>query len=153
MPLLTGKRFLPEALGLSPLCPAAFSESKHQEAADIEHVAGMDFWGSIQGMFQKRFHLTIDSEAKELNADDSEKRKLYLDKYRDEILNGHNSANSFAYSSTLFWISSTALQCSFVRVSSINEIADDSEKRKLYLDKYRDEILKQSRKERENYLP
>lgn len=54
--------------------------------ADIEHVAGMDFWGSIQGMFQKRFHLTIDSEAKELNADDSEKRKLYLDKYRDEIL-------------------------------------------------------------------
>lgn len=53
---------------------------------DIWHVAEMDFWGSIHGLFQKRFHLSIDSEAKELKADDSEKLKLYLNKYRQKIL-------------------------------------------------------------------
>lgn len=54
--------------------------------ADIEHVAEMDYWGSIHGLFQKRFRLTIDEEAKELKAEDREKLKEYLNRYRDEIL-------------------------------------------------------------------
>lgn len=66
------------------------------KVADIYHVAGyqangcciagMDFSGSIHQLFQKRFHINIESEAKELKADDGGKLKFYLNKYQQEIL-------------------------------------------------------------------
>lgn len=57
-----------------------------RKEADIRYVAEMDFWGSIYQLFQKRFHLEIEDEAREVKADDSKKLKEYLKKYENEIL-------------------------------------------------------------------
>ena len=54
--------------------------------ASGHRVVGMDFWGNIHQLFQKRFHLDIDSEAEEVKVDDNEKLMFYLNKYQQEIL-------------------------------------------------------------------
>ncbi len=56
------------------------------DEADIYHVSGLDFRGSISQLIQKRFHVKIESKAEEFKAEDGGKLKFYLEKYRQEIL-------------------------------------------------------------------
>lgn len=56
------------------------------DRSDIDHVSEMDFWGSIGQLFEKRFALKIDPCAEEVNAEDKEALRNYIDKYEQDIL-------------------------------------------------------------------
>lgn len=66
---------------------------------DIYRCAKSPFWGSVRQLVKKRFGVTIDIQAEEVPAGDTDKLKEYLDKYLKEILeqSGRERRNYIRY--------------------------------------------------------